>query len=66
MSSETKIRKRAAISDKVWLLISLLVALAVWYLLSIGEKTGRGFPFAPEVLMGLRGLIQHVGCLLFP
>ena len=59
MSSETKIRKRAAISDKVWLLISLLVALAVWYLLSIGEKTGRGFPFAPEVLKGLATMVER-------
>ena len=36
MSNEAKLRqKKLVINDKVWLLISLLVALVVWYLLSI-------------------------------
>ncbi len=29
-------KKKLVISDKVWLLISFLVALAVWYVLSVG------------------------------
>ena len=59
MSGETKMKKKIVISDKVWLLISFLVALVVWYLLSIGEKTGRGFPFAPEVFKGLQTMIER-------
>ena len=32
-----------------WLIISLLVAIACWTLLSYGENTGRAFPPLPEV-----------------
>lgn len=32
-----------------WVLISLGVAIVVWYLLSIGPKTGRSFPFIPAI-----------------
>ena len=37
--------KKKPLSNKVWLLISLAVALVVWYLLSLGKSTGRSFPF---------------------
>ena len=52
-------KKKLVISDKVWLLISFLVALAVWYMLSIGEKTGRSFPFAPSVFEGLKTMVER-------
>ena len=42
-----------------WGIISLLVALAVWYLMSIGERTGRAFPFAPVTIEGLARMIKN-------
>ena len=42
-----------------WGIISLLVALLVWYLLSIGENTGRAFPFAPLTIEGLARMIKN-------
>ena len=60
MSSGTKSKqKKVGINDKVWLLISLIVALVVWFLLSIGEKTGRSFPFVPAVLDGLKTMTER-------
>jgi NitT/TauT family transport system permease protein len=54
-----KSKKKLVISNKVWLLISLAVALVLWYLLSIGEKTGRSFKFIPEVLAGIKTMIDR-------
>lgn len=42
-----------------WGVISLLVALVVWYLMSIGESTGRAFPFAPATIEGLVRMIKN-------
>ncbi len=56
---ETKSKKKIKINDKVWLLISLIVALIVWFLLSIGEKTGRSFPYVPAVLDGMKTMIER-------
>lgn len=42
-----------------WGVISLLVALVVWYLMSIGESTGRAFPFAPTTIEGLVRMIKN-------
>ncbi len=36
--------KTSKISKKLWLLISLVVALILWTLLSLNEKTARSFP----------------------
>ncbi len=44
-TTEKKVKKKIVISNKVWLLISFVVALVVWYLLSLGKATGRSFPF---------------------
>ena len=33
-----------------WLLISFLVAMALWFFLSVNEKTARSFPFLPAIL----------------
>lgn len=52
-------KKKIVISDKVWLLISLLAALLVWYLLSIGEATGRSFPFADKVVPSVKTMIDR-------
>lgn len=56
---ETKGKRKITINDKVWLLISLIVAFIVWYLLSIGAKTGRSFPFLPAVLDGMKTMIER-------
>ena len=47
------------IPNKGWLLISLATALVVWYLLSIGEKTSRVFPFIPEIIKALQTVIAR-------
>ena len=61
----TQAEKRAKTVNKLWLLLSLVVALVVLYLLSIGEKTGRSFPFLisiqgrPSVLQGMKTMIER-------
>ena len=57
MNNTTK--KKLVISDKVWLLISLITALALWYVLSIGEKTGRSFPFIQKVVAAVGTMIKR-------
>ena len=57
MNNATK--KKLVISDKLWLLISLLTAIALWYVLSIGEKTGRSFPFIPKVVEAIGTMIDR-------
>ena len=49
MNNKNKTDLISRIPSKVWLLLSLLVAIAVWSLLSMGEKTGRAFPPLLEV-----------------
>ena len=57
MNNSTK--KKLVISDKVWLLISLVTALALWYVLSIGEKTSRSFPFIQKVVAAVGTMIER-------
>ena len=57
MSNTTK--KKFVISDKLWLLLSLLAAIGLWYILSIGEKTGRSFPFVPKVISAIGTMIDR-------
>ena len=51
------LNKKKNFIDKIpnwgWLLISLAVAVVLWFFLSIGEKTGRCFPFADKVFVAL-------------
>ena len=49
MNNKNKTDLISRIPNKVWLLLSLLVAIVVWSLLSMGEKTGRAFPPLLEV-----------------
>ena len=46
-----------------WLLISFLVAMALWFFLSVNEKTARSFPFLPAILEALGTVIER-GILL--
>ena len=61
----TKAEKRNKTINRLWLLLSLVVALVVWFLLSIGEKTGRSFPFLfsiqgrDSVIQGLQTMIDR-------
>lgn len=57
MNNSTK--KKLVISDKLWLMISLAAAIALWYCLSLGEKTGRSFPFAPKVIESIGTMIHR-------
>ena len=63
--SLTQAEKRNKTINRLWLLLSLVVALIVWFLLSIGEKTGRSFPFLfsiqgrDSVIQGLRTMIDR-------
>ena len=57
MNNSTK--KKVVISDKVWLLISLAAAMVLWYILSIGDKTGRSFPFLQKVIPAIGTMIDR-------
>ena len=61
----TKSERRTRMINRLWLLLSLVVALIVLFLLSIGKTTSRSFPFIisingrPSVLEGLQTMIQR-------
>ncbi len=61
----TQAEKRARMINRLWLLLSLVAALLVLFLLSIGKKTGRSFPFLisingrASVLQGLKTMIER-------
>ena len=61
----TKAERHTRMVNRLWLLLSLVVALVVLYILSIGKKTGRSFPFLipigdrPSVLEGLQTMIKR-------
>ena len=55
----TKTKKRASISDKLWLLLSLAAALLLWYCLSLGKTTGRSFPFLDKVIPAIKTMIDR-------
>ena len=42
-----------------WLIISFLAALALWFFLSVNEKTARSFPFLPAILKALGTVIER-------
>ena len=52
-------KKKIVINDRVWLLISLCVALLLWYLLSLGKSTGRSFPFIEKVVPSVKTMIDR-------
>ena len=51
--------KKKKVVDIIWLLVSLAVAILFWYLLSIGETTGRSFPFANKVVPSVVTMIDR-------
>ena len=42
-----------------WLIISFLVAMALWFFLSVNEKTARSFPFLPAIIESLGTVISR-------
>ena len=59
MEMKKKQSLASRIPSKVWLLISFLAAMVVWYLLSIIPQTARGFPNLLVTLEGLVTMIQR-------
>ncbi len=61
----TKAERHTRMVNRLWLLLSLVVALVVLYILSIGKNTGRSFPFLisingrASVLEGLQTMIKR-------
>ena len=60
-NSENKKKKDivAAIPNWGWLLISFMVAIALWFWLSVNPSTARSFPFLPEVVKSLKTMIER-------
>lgn len=52
-----------AIPGWAWVLISLAVAIVVWFALSINPKTARSFPFIPAILEAVKRMVDN-GALL--
>ena len=42
-----------------WLIISFLVAMLLWFFLSVNEKTARSFPFLPAIIESLGTVISR-------
>ena len=61
----TQSERHTRMVNRLWLLLSLVVALVVLYILSIGKKTGRSFPFLfpigdrPSVYEGLQTMLKR-------
>ena len=55
----SKAEKRSKLINWSWLLVSLVVALIVWFCLSKGERTGRSFPFVPAVIDGMKTMLDR-------
>ncbi len=49
----------ASIPNWGWLLLSFLVAMALWYLLSVNPVTKRSFPFLPKVVNALKTMVER-------
>ena len=62
------LKKKNNIIDKIpnwaWLCISLAVAVVLWYLLSIGEKTSRCFPFIDKMITAFKTVTTEREILL--
>lgn len=49
----------ASIPGWAWVLISLAVAILLWYILSINPKTARSFPFIPAMIESMQKMIEN-------
>lgn len=57
------LNKKENFIDKIpnwaWLLISFVTAMVLWYFLSIGERTGRCFPYVGEMVKALQTVTER-------
>ena len=57
------LNKKKNFIDKIpnwgWLMISLATAVVLWYFLSIGEKTGRVFPFIDKMVLAFKTVTER-------
>ena len=55
--------KKNSISERIpqwaWVLISLCVAILLWYILSINPQTARSFPFIPTIFEALKTVLDR-------
>ena len=56
---DNKKKSKLQIPPWGWLIISFLVAMLLWFFLSINEKTARSFPFLPAILQALGTVISR-------
>ena len=56
---DNKKKSKLQIPPWGWLLISFLVAMLLWFFLSVNEKTARSFPFLPAIIEALGTVISR-------
>ena len=56
---DNKKKSKLQIPPWGWLIISFLVAMLLWFFLSVNEKTARSFPFLPAILQALATVIER-------
>ena len=56
---DDKKKSKIQIPNWGWLLNSFLVAMALWFFLSVNPKTARSFPFLPAILQALATVIER-------
>ena len=56
---DNKKKSKLQIPPWGWLLISFLVAMLLWFFLSVNEKTARSFPFLPAIIESLGTVISR-------
>ena len=56
---DNKKKSKLQIPPWGWLLISFLVAMLLWFFLSVNEKTARSFPFLPAIIQALGTVISR-------
>lgn len=56
---DNKKKNKLQIPPWGWLIISFLVAMLLWFFLSVNEKTARSFPFLPAIIQALGTVISR-------
>ena len=56
---DNKKKSKLQIPPWGWLIISFLVAMLLWFFLSVNEKTARSFPFLPAIIQALGTVISR-------
>ena len=56
---DNKKKSKLQIPPWGWLIISFLVAMLLWFFLSVNEKTARSFPFLPAIIEAVGTVISR-------